>query len=166
MKKIMILLAIMLFGGISSLSAQNDNQSKIKPLVGVWQYAQEVVTESGENIYIGKQIYKAITEECNYFVMIGMNIPIKEDGDENTTLSTLSFVTQEGQIEMTSDNTYLEYINNHYLDNSLNNIISNLRFRFHEHNPNILYVEYNLNGNIDENWVSEVWIRVMPFGAK
>ncbi len=166
MKKIMILLAIMLFCGSGSLNAQESNELRIKPLIGVWQYAKEVANPDGENIYIGEQIYKTITEDCNYFVMLGMNIPIKNADEENTELSTVTFITQEGEIEMTSDNTYLEYINRHYLDNNLNNIISNLRFRFHEDNPNILYVEYNLNGGIDENWVSEVWIRVMPFGAR
>ena len=72
-------------------------------------------------------------------------------------------MTQEGEIEFTSGNTYLEYINKHYLDKSLNNTISNLRFEFNEKNPNILYIEYNLGDN-DDNWVKEVWLRVMPYG--
>ena len=67
-------------------------------------------------------------------------------------------------IEFTSENTYLEYINKHYLDKNLNNTISNLRFKFNEKNANILYIEYNLGGNDDGNWVSEVWLRVMPYG--
>ena len=58
-----------------------------------------------------------------------------------------------------------KYINKHYLDTNLNNTISQLRYRFNENNPNILYLEYNLSG-ADENWVSEVWLRVMPLGAK
>ena len=68
-------------------------------------------------------------------------------------------------MEMRDNNTYLEYINNHYLDKSLNNTISNLRYRFCEENKNILYVEYNL-GEEDSNWISEVWLRVMPLGAR
>mgnify|MGYP003563419765 CR=1 FL=1 len=79
--------------------------------------------------------------------------------------NTLTFVTQEGDIVLGSENSYLEYINNHYLDKNLNNTISQLRYRFNDKNPNILYLEYNLGG-ADESWVSEVWLRVMPLGAK
>ena len=79
--------------------------------------------------------------------------------------NALTFVTQKGDIVLGSDNSYLEYINNHYLDKNLNNTISQLRYRFNEDNPNVLYLEYNLGG-ADENWVSEVWLRVVPFGAK
>ena len=67
---------------------------------------------------------------------------------------------------MKEDNTYLEYINKHYLDNSLNNTISNLRYRFSKENKNILYVEYNLSGTDYDDWVSEIWLRVIPLGAK
>ena len=67
---------------------------------------------------------------------------------------------------MKEDNTYLEYINKHHLDKSLNNTISNLRYRFSEENKNILYVEYNLCGTDYDNWVSEIWLRVIPLGAK
>jgi hypothetical protein len=67
---------------------------------------------------------------------------------------------------MKEDNTYLEYINKHHLDKSLNNTISNLRYRFSEENRNILYVEYNLSGTESDNWVSEIWLRVIPLGAK
>ena len=166
MKKMMILLAVMLLGSTGIVSAQTNNWSKIAPLVGIWQYANEIVKGDGEKVYIGRQIYKTITEDCKYFVMLGMNIPIKDGNEENTELSTVTFITQQGEIEMTSDNTYLEYIHNHFLDSNLNNVISSLRFRHNEQNPNILYVEYNLSGGEDENWVSEVWIRVMPLGAK
>ena len=88
----------------------------------------------------------------------------QEANSEKTEMSTVTFMTQEGEIEFTSDNTYLEYINKHYLDKSLNNTISNLRFKFNEKNPNILYIEYNIGGNDEGNWVSEVWLRVMPYG--
>ena len=97
---------------------------------------------------------------------MGVNIPLKEANSEKTNMSTVTFITQEGEIEMTSENTYLEYINRHYLDKSLNNTISNLRYRFSEENRNILYVEYNLSGTDNENWVSEIWLRVIPLGAK
>ena len=107
-----------------------------------------------------------ITEEKTYFVILGVNIPIKEANWEESKTSTLAFITQQGEIEMREDNTYLEYINNHYLDKSLNNTISNLRYRFSEENKNILYVEYNLNGTDDDGWVSEIWLRVIPLGAK
>jgi hypothetical protein len=99
-------------------------------------------------------------------VILGVNIPIKEANWEESKTSTLAFITQQGEIEMREDNTYLEYINNHYLDKSLNNTISNLRYRFSEENKNILYVEYNLNGTDDDGWVSEIWLRVIPLGAK
>jgi hypothetical protein len=95
-----------------------------------------------------------------------VNIPIKEANWEESKTSTLAFITQEGEIEMKEENTYLEYINKHYLDKSLNNTISNLRYRFSEENKNILYVEYNLSGTDEENWVSEIWLRVIPLGAK
>lgn len=120
----------------------------------------------GQTAYIGKQIYKAITEDKKYYVMAGINIPFKQSEEAEIQTSTVSFITQEGDIVLGSENGYLEYINKHYLDNSLNNTISNLRYRFNENNPNILYLEYNLNGNDEESWISEVWLRVLPYGAK
>ena len=161
MKKIMFFLAIMLLG-ITSSSAQQDSENlKIKPLLGVWQYVEEVATPNGEPAYIGKQIYKTITWDKKYYVMVGLNIPVKLSEQQEAQTSTLSFITQEGDIVIGSENSYLEYINNHYLDKSLNNTISQLRYRFNEKNPNILYLEYNLGGT-EENWISEVWLRVMP----
>ena len=165
MKKMMLLLAIMLLGITNASAQQNDEDLKIKPLLGLWQYAEEVATADGGTTFIGKQIYKNITWDKKYYVTAGVNIPIKQSEAQETKTSTITFITQEGDIVLGSDNGYLEYINNHYLDNSLNNTISWLRYRFDEKNPNILYLEYNLNGN-NENWVSEVWLRVMPYGAK
>lgn len=165
MKKIMFLFAIMLLG-ITTLSAQQNNEDlKIKPLLGVWQYVEEMATPDGETTFIGKQIYKTITWDKKYYVIVGLNIPVKLSENQEAQTSTLSFITQEGDIVLGSENSYLEYINSHYLDKSLNNTISQLRYRFNENNPNILYLEYNLGGT-EENWISEVWLRVMPLGAK
>ena len=164
MKKIMFIFAFILLG-ITTASAQQGNEDlKIKPLLGVWQYAEEVTMEDGETTYIGHQIYKAITADKRYYVMMGMNMPFKQSPEAEAKTSTFSFITHEGDIVIGSENGYIEYINKHYLDNSLNNTISNLKYRFNEKNPNILYLEYNLNGNDDESWIKEVWIRVLPFG--
>ena len=161
----MFLFAIMLLG-ITTLSAQQNNEDlKIKPLLGVWQYVEEMATPDGETTFIGKQIYKTITWDKKYYVIVGLNIPVKLSENQEAQTSTLSFITQEGDIVLGSENSYLEYINSHYLDKSLNNTISQLRYRFNEDNPNILYLEYNLGGT-EENWISEVWLRVMPLGAK
>lgn len=161
----MFLFAIMLLG-ITTLSAQQNNEDlKIKPLLGVWQYVEEMATPDGETTFIGKQIYKTITWDKKYYVIVGLNIPVKLSENQEAQTSTLSFITQEGDIVLGSENSYLEYINSHYLDKSLNNTISQLRYRFNENNPNILYLEYNLGGT-EENWISEVWLRVMPLGAK
>lgn len=167
MKKIMFLLtALLLAVAPSNAQRTEKKKSNFEPLVGMWQYVEEVITGDGEKAYIGKQIFKTITPEKKYFVVLGVNIPIKESNEEKIQTSTLTFITQQGEIEMREGNCYLEYINNHYLDKSLNNTISNLRYRFSEENENILYVEYNLGGNEDSNWISEVWLRVIPFGAK
>ena len=167
MKKFMFLFAFILFSGVGTGHAQvKKTGPDAGPLVGMWQYVEEVTTAEGGKAYIGKQIFKTITEENTYFVILGVNIPIKEANWEESKTSTLAFITQEGEIEMKEENTYLEYINKHYLDKSLNNTISNLRYRFSEENKNILYVEYNLSGTEDENWVSEIWLRVIPLGAK
>ena len=166
MKKFMFLFTLILLLGVKTGNAQEKKTGPdANPLVGLWQYVEEVTTKDGGKAYIGKQIFKTITEENTYFVILGVNIPIKEADWPESKTSTLAFITQEGEIEMKEDNTYLEYINNHYLDKSLNNTISNLRYRFSEENKNILYVEYNLNGT-EENWVSEIWLRVIPLGAK
>ena len=165
MKKMIFILAVTLVSFTSSIFAQ-QSKAKSNPIEGVWQYVEEVTRADGKTTYMGKQIYKTITADNKYTVMFGVNIPVKNNNDEKTQLSTLTFVTQMGEIEMTSENTYLEYINNHYLDKSLNNTISNLRYRFSEENKNILYVEYNLSGTDNENWVSEIWLRVIPLGAK
>ena len=167
MKKCMFLLTVILLSGVGTSYAQDVKTGPdVGPLVGMWQYVEEVRTTDGEKAYIGKQIFKTITEENTYFVILGVNIPIKEANWEESKTSTLAFISQEGEIEMKEDNTYLEYINKHYLDKSLNNTISNLRYRFSEENRNILYVEYNLSGTESDNWVSEIWLRVIPLGAK
>lgn len=162
MKKMIFILAVMLSSFTSSIFAQ----AKSNPIEGVWQYVEEVTRADGKTIYMGKQIYKTITADNKYSIIYGINIPVKNNNDEKPQLSTLTFITQLGEIEMTSDNTYLEYINNHYLDKNLNNTISNLNFRFSEQNKNILYVEYNIGDTEDNEWISEVWMRVMPYGAK
>ena len=167
MKKFMFLFAFILFSGVGTGHAQvKKTGPDAGPLVGMWQYVEEVTTAEGGKAYIGKQIFKTITEDNTYFVILGVNIPIKEANWEESKTSTLAFISQEGEIEMKEENTYLEYINKHYLDKSLNNTISNLRYRFSEENKNILYVEYNLSGTDNENWVSEIWLRVIPLGAK
>ena len=167
MKKFMFLFTVILFLGVATGYAQEKKTGPdAGPLVGMWQYVEEVTTAEGGKAYIGKQIFKTITEDNNYFVILGVNIPIKEANWEESKTSTLAFITQEGEIEMKEDNTYLEYINKHHLDKSLNNTISNLRYRFSEENKNILYVEYNLCGTDYDNWISEIWLRVIPFGAK
>lgn len=167
MKKFMFLFAFILFSGVGTGHAQvKKTGPDAGPLVGMWQYVEEVTTAEGGKAYIGKQIFKTITEDNTYFVILGVNIPIKEANWEESKTSTLAFISQEGEIEMKEENTYLEYINKHYLDKNLNNTISNLRYRFSEENRNILYVEYNLSGTDNENWVSEIWLRVIPLGAK
>lgn len=167
MKKVVFLLALMLIGSLNAINAKQGNEDlKIKPLLGVWQYVEEVVTPDGGTAYIGKQIYKTITSNYQYYVVLGVNVPFSQSETQEPKTSTLSFITQEGDIVLQEDNNYLEYINKHYLDSSLNNTISQLRYRFNEKNPNILYIEYNIGGGSDENWVSEVWLRVIPYGAK
>ena len=167
MKEFMFLFTVILFLGVATGYAQEKKTGPdAGPLVGMWQYVEEVTTAEGGKAYIGKQIFKTITEDNTYFVILGVNIPIKEANWEESKTSTLAFITQEGEIEMKEDNTYLEYINKHHLDKSLNNTISNLRYRFSEENKNILYVEYNLCGTDYDNWISEIWLRVIPFGAK
>ena len=161
---VLLLFVVIIFCGTATVQAQKKKEKK-NPLVGLWQYMEETTRADGQKAYIGKQIYKAITKDNRYFVMLGVDIPLKEANSEKTDMSTVTFITQEGEIEITSGNTYLEYINNHYLDKSLNNTISNLRFKFSDKSPNILYIEYNIN-NDEGNWVSEVWTRVMPYGAR
>ena len=165
-KKFLLLLAVMLSCNISSVKAQEEKkEGMLNPLIGTWQYVEEVVKADGGVIHIGKEIYKTIRENKTYSVMASIDIPIKEENEEKGAISTVTFITQEGDIEITSESTYLEYINRHYIDKSLNNTISNLRFRTNEKNPNILYIEYNLGDN-DSGWVSETWLRVLPLGAK
>ena len=165
MKKIMLLFALVLLG-ITDASAQQENEDlKIKPLLGLWQYVEEVTMPDGQTAYIGKQIYKTITEDKKYYVVLGIDIPVKLSENAEKKTSTVSFITQEGDIVIGSGNSYIEYINNHYLDSGLNNTISNLKYRFSEQNPNILYLEYNHTGNDEDKWVSEVWLRVIPFGS-
>lgn len=165
MKKIMFLLAVMFIGITYSSAQQNNEDLKIKPLLGVWQYVEEAPTPDGGVAYIGKHIYKTITWDKKYYVIAGINVPVKLHENQEAQSSTLSFITQEGDIVLGSENSYLEYINHHYLDSNLNNTISQLRYRFNENNHNILYLEYNLGGG-EENWISEVWLKVMPLGAK
>ena len=164
-KKSLFILAVTFFCGTLTTHAQVKENGK-NPLFGLWQYADEIVRADGQKIYVGKQIYKTITTDNRYFVILGIDIPLKEADREKTEISTVTFITQQGDIEMTSENTYLEYINEHFLDKSLNNTISNLKFKFNENNHNIMYVEYNIGGNEENDWVKEVWIRVMPYGSK
>ena len=162
-KRFLLIFAVALFGFTLTANAQ-ARKNKKNPLAGLWQYVEEKTLPDGQKSYIGKQIYKTITTDNRYSVVLGINIPLKDADSEKTDLSTVTVITQEGEIEFTSGNTYLEYINKHYLDKSLNNTISNLRFKFNEKNPNILYIEYNLGGNEEGEWISEVWLKVLPYG--
>lgn len=162
-KRFMLLLAVMIFGSQCIVNAQNENKEvMIKPLIGIWQYVEEVTKADGQKIYIGKEIYKTIREDRSYCTMACVDIPVKDGKQEKPIISAVTFITQQGEIEMTSESTYLEYINNHYIDKNLNNTISNLRFKVNEKDPNILYIEYNLGGTEETGWVSEVWKRVLP----
>lgn len=164
MKKRMLILVVALLGGLLSNHAQQpDKESVLKSLAGTWQYVEETTKADGEKAYIGRQIYKTITADQKYSVMIGVNFTVKEESNAEEKMSTLTFITQQGEIEITSESTYLEYIHNHYIDKNLNNTISSLRFRVGS-NPNIMYIEYNLGGEESPNWVSEVWMRVVPLG--
>jgi hypothetical protein len=166
-KRFMLLLAVMVFGSLVTVNAQeNKKEGYIKPLLGTWQYVEEVAKADGSTIYIGYEIYKTIREDKTYSVMASIDIPIKEADQEEGKISTVTFITQQGEIEMTSESTYLEYINSHYIDKTLNNTISNLRYRVSDKNPNILYIEYNLGDAESGNWVSEVWLKVLPLGAR
>lgn len=162
MKKRLFLLAFALLCMHAIKAQQIDKEAVIEELAGTWQYVEEVSKADGGKAYIGKQIYKTITRDKNYFVIMGINIPLKEEQDENAKISTLTFITQQGEIEITSESSYNEYINSHYINKNLNNTISQLRFKFGE-DKNKLYIEYNLGGE-NPNWVSEVWLRVIPFG--
>lgn len=162
-KRFLLIFIVALFGFTLTANAQ-ARKNKKNPLAGLWQYVDEKTLPDGQKSYIGKQIYKTITTDNRYFVVLGINIPLKDADSEKADMSTVTFMTQEGEIEFTSNNTYLEYINKHYLDKNLNNTISNLRFKFNEKNPNILYIEYNLGGNEDGEWISEVWLKVLPYG--
>lgn len=165
-KNYFLLLAVMLLGSLSTVKAQEERKEEmLKPLIGTWQYVEEVVKADGTVIYIGKEIYKTIREDKTYVVMASIGIPIKEENQEKATISTVTFFSQQGDIEVTSENTYLEYINKHYIDKSLDNTISNLRFRTNEKNPNILHIEYNLGDN-DTGWISETWMKVLPLGYR
>lgn len=164
MKKRMLILVVALLGGLLGSHAQQpDKESVLKSLAGTWQYVEETTKADGEKAYIGRQIYKTITADQKYSVMIGVNFTVKEESNAEEKMSTLTFITQQGEIEITSESTYLEYIHNHYIDKNLNNTISSLRFRVGS-NPNIMYIEYNLGGEESPNWVSEVWMRVVPLG--
>ena len=166
-KRFMLLLAVMVFGSMVTVNAQEDKKGgDIKPLLGTWQYVEEVINADGSAIYIGHKIYKTILENKAYSVMASIDIPIKEADQEKGKTSTVTFVTQQGEIEMTSEGTYLEYINNHYINKTLNNTISNLKYRVSDKNPNVLYIEYNLGDAESGNWVSEVWLKVLPLGAR
>ncbi|MBQ5645144.1 MAG: hypothetical protein IIV04_05510, partial [Bacteroidaceae bacterium] len=69
MKKFMFLFAVVLFLGVKTgYSQEKLSDPRIAPLVGMWQYVEEVTTTDGEKAYIGKQIFKTITEEKTYFV--------------------------------------------------------------------------------------------------
>ena len=126
-KSALLILIVTFFCGTTTVNAQ-AKENKNNPLVGLWQFVDEVSLDNGQKSYIGKQIYKTITTDNRYFVVLGINIPLKKADSDKTDMSTVTFMTQEGEIEFTSENTYLEYINKHYLDKSLNNTISNLRF--------------------------------------
>ena len=54
----MLLFAVMIFGSQFATYAQKENKEEmIKPLLGIWQYVEEVVKADGSKIYIGKDIY-------------------------------------------------------------------------------------------------------------
>ena len=67
-KRFMLLLAVMVFGSMVTVNAQEDKKGgDIKPLLGTWQYVEEVINADGSAIYIGHKIYKTILENKAYF---------------------------------------------------------------------------------------------------
>ena len=78
----MFLFAILLLGITNASAQQNNEDLKIKPLLGVWQYVEEMATPDGETTFIGKQIYKTITWDKKYYVIVGLNSHLKPLGKE------------------------------------------------------------------------------------
>ena len=88
----MLLFALVLLG-ITDASAQQENEDlKIKPLLGLWQYVEEVTMPDGQTAYIGKQIYKTITEDQKYYVVLGIDIPVKLSENAEKKTSTVYFL--------------------------------------------------------------------------
>ena len=99
----MFLFAFILLSGVVTGHAQvKKTGPDAGPLVGMWQYVEEVVTSDGGKAYIGKQIFKTITEDNTYSVILGVNIPVKEANWEESKTSTLAFITQEGETTETT----------------------------------------------------------------
>ena len=166
MKRMMILLATLIIAGAACVNAQTRNKKvQTNPIYGLWQYVEERVAADGSVQYVGKPIYKSINQDNTYFAMMTITIDVQGSEKEKPYTVTETFITQRGEIEITSDGSYLEYIGEHYNNPSLTNTITSMKYEFKEGSTDVMLIEY-LTANNDNTWFGETWVRVQPLGSK
>lgn len=166
MKRMILLLATLFVAGAAFVNAQTRNEKvQSNPIYGLWQYVEERQAPDGSVQYVGKPIYKSINQDNTYFAMMTITIDVQGNEKEKPYTVTETFITQRGEIELTADGSYLEYIGEHYNNPSLTNTITSMKYEFKEGSTDVMYIEY-LTANNDNTWFSETWVRVQPLGAK
>ena len=162
MKRMMLLFAALLVGGVAYVNAQ---QAVDKNLFGLWQYVEEREAPDGSIQYVGKPIFKSINQDNTYFAMACVTIDVAGTEKEKPYTVTETYVTQRGEIEVKAIGNYLEYIADHYTNPGLTNTITSLRYEFKDKEKTIMYIEY-LTANNNDTWFGEIWRKVQPFGNK
>ncbi len=162
MKRLMLLVLCAFMVATAYVSAQ---QKVDKDIYGLWQYAEERVAPDGSVQYMGKPIFKSINQDNTYFAMVSITLDIVGTEKEKPYSITETYITQSGEIEISSPGSYMEYIGEHYTNPGLTNTITSLKYEFKDDAKNVMYIEY-LTANNNDTWFGETWIKVQPFGTK
>ncbi len=158
MKTKFITLVISSFLFVSCTSLQKTSETKYqlltsKSLVGIWNQG---FIDSKRKVHRSRN-FKIINSDGTFYLMT-----VKSDAthkDTHIPIHTIpTGITGYGTYEITSDNTFTEHVEKHFLNPKISGTNSKLRYKVKT--PDLLIIEYK-NEAVGK-WIPEMWIRVKP----
>jgi len=143
MKKSILTVALMV---VTCMAFAQKDLVESKSLIGIWQQAQVNKISDGQSKIIKTPIYKVLNADKTFYCFLINN------NELNTNISHF------GSYEITSDSTFTESVTRHYTSPSMDNSVSQMRFKLLDENT--LLMQYYNDAN--KVWVPEVWLRVTP----
>jgi len=143
MKKSILTVALMV---VTCMAFAQKDLVESKSLIGIWQQAQVNKISDGQSKIIKTPIYKVLNADKTFYCFLINN------NELNTNISHF------GSYEITSDSTFTESVTRHYTSPSMDNSVSQMRFKLLDENT-LLMQYYN---SVNKQWVPEIWVRVTP----